>query len=524
MGLLLESTPSVPGKYRLALAIAVTIGSAGIALLTERLPRLLRVLGLAVGCSLLAWLETLLPYGRSPLRLTIDLIALGAGAAAWEGFCSREIAPRAVVGTFVAFAILTPVGVWLVPPVRSVVFEFGTHARALVTWASSIRFGEKRLGQVACDGERPPSAPAPRRSPLSGSAAHADVLFLSFDAMRWDRAETMPELWRELGPHVAFSRAVSPAPRTEHAFGALLRGAPARLVPDRKSAANRPTLGEVLRRRGYRAVQVPTHRYFAERHWANDGFELAFTKEFATVVERRIVRAEPVLKKGLELARSTEGPLFLWVHLMEGHEPYYWRGGRGPHTAEAQRRAFRDLDRPAAEFVREFRRSRAGRNVVVAVFGDHGEEFREHGTVFHSTSVYAEQVRSVFALAAPGLPSGRVDAPVSLTALPATVIDLLDEQPVASFTEPSLLGCIAARENCPTVAVSQMLLFGAWVGYTFERHRLLVDPLHGIERLYDSEKDPLEQRDLAATEPALIQKLRARAREFDRAHCVSDID
>jgi arylsulfatase A-like enzyme len=138
--------------------------------------------------------------------------------------------------------------------------------------------------------------------------------------------------------------------------------------------------------------------------------------------------------------------------------------------------------------------------------------------------VYAEQVRSVFALAAPGLPSGRVDAPVSLTALPATVIDLLDEQPVASFTEPSLLGCIAARENCPTVAVSQMLLFGAWVGYTFERHRLLVDPLHGIERLYDSEKDPLEQRDLAATEPALIQKLRARAREFDRAHCVSDID
>jgi hypothetical protein len=520
MALLLDDTPSVPAQLRVALVLAITIGSGGTAaLLTERLPRLLRVLGLAVGCFLLAWIEDLLPYGRPLLRLTIDLLAIGAAGAAWEGFRPREIPTRAVVRTFVAVAILAPAGIWLVPAVRSVVFEFGTHARAVATWASSIRFGEKRLGNVACDGGRPPSAPAPRRSPLSGAAGGADVLFLTFDAMRWDRADTMPELWRELGPHVSFSRAVSPAPRTEHSFGALLRGVPARIVPDGKAAEHRPTLGEVLRRRGYRAVQVPTHRYFAEHFWANDGFELAVTAEFATV-KKRIVRADPVLKKGLELARSTEGPLFLWIHLMEGHEPYYHRDGRGPRTPEGQRRAFRELDRPAAEFVREFRRSRAGRNVVVAAFGDHGEEFREHGTVFHSTSVYAEQVRSVFVLAGPGLASARVDAPVSLAALPATIIDLIDEKPVPSFTEPSLLGCIASREACPTVAVSQMNLFGAWVGYTFERHRLLADPEHGIERLYDSATDPLEQRDLAKSEPVLMEKLRERAREFDRRHCV----
>jgi hypothetical protein len=65
-----------------------------------------------------------------------------------------------------------------------------------------------------------------------------------------------------------------------------------------------------------------------------------------------------------------------------------------------------------------------------------------------------------------------------------------------------------------------MNLFGAWVGYTFERHRLLADPEHGIERLYDSATDPLEQRDLAKSEPVLMEKLRERAREFDRRHCV----
>ena len=299
-----------------------------------------------------------------------------------------------------------------------------------------------------------------------------------------------------------------------------MRGVPSRFVASQKAAREQPTIAEVLKGHGYRAVQVPTHRYFAPGRSMNAGFELSLTAEFPETKRRRIVPADSALKRGLEIARTTAQPLLLWVHLMEGHEPYRWRGGQGPFAAEGQRRAFRELEASVVAFLREYRRARAGRPVVVAVFGDHGEEFGEHGGRYHSTRVYAEQVRVAFALAAPGVPAAQLDAPVSLSSLPATVLDLLGLPLPRSVTEPSLLGCIAAREQCPDVAVSQMLVFGSWVGYTFERHRLIVDPEHDIERVYDSATDPLEQNDLAPSEPALLDTLRERAHAFDRACCI----
>jgi membrane-anchored protein YejM (alkaline phosphatase superfamily) len=418
----------------------------------------------------------------------------------------------------VVFALSAPLGL-LVRSTRILVYEYGAHAGALLGWVAKVNPRRTELGNAACaSGEKPRSALV-GRAPASQAAAGADVLFLSFDAMRWDHAGAVSELWRELGPHVRFTRALSPAPRTENSCAALLRGVPARLAARRESALGRPTLAEILARHGYRAVQVPTHFYFGPGRFQNAGFELALTAEFPKKL-RRIVPADSALRKALEVVRSTPKPLFLWVHLMEGHEPYRWNGGQGPPTPAAQRRAFHDLDGPAAAFLREFRRDRGARPLIIAVFGDHGEEFGEHGGAFHSTSVYAEQVRVAFALSAPGVSEMSVDAPVSLASIPATGVDLLGLDAAATFTEPSLLGCLANRADCPTVAVSQMLAFGSSVGYTFERYRLLVDPEHDIERLYDSVTDPLERNDLVPSEPALLASLRERARRFDRERCV----
>ncbi len=517
MALVLENTPSVRTDHSLALTVVATLAGGVAAFVAAKLPRVSRAVALVAGSILLVWLETLLVLGKEWLRFSIDLFLLGACGAAWEGFRLRTPSLRAALFVVASFVLAAPVGVRAFPPLRGVVFEYGSHARALLTWASSFAFGEERLGTVACSGARPPE-PAFERSALSGAAEGADVLFVSFDAMRWDHADSIPEVWSELGPHATFSRAVSPAPRTEHAFAALLRGVPSRFARKASTTSAHPSVADVLRKAGYRAVQVPTHHYFGKNYWANDGFELVVPPGFGA----RIVPADSALKKGLEVARSTKEPLFLWIHLMEGHEPYRWRGGRGPPTSEGQRHAFRDLAAPAAAFVREFKKSRAGRKLVLAVFGDHGEEFGEHGSAYHSGTAYAEQVRSAFGLAAPGIAAVKLDAPVSLASLPATVVDLLGLPPVPSFIEPSLLPCVGTRARCPTLAVSQLMMFENWIGYTFERHRLVVDPEYGIERLFDSTSDPLEQHDLAPEKPALLATLRQRARDFDREHCLPE--
>jgi hypothetical protein len=521
LGLLVEESPSIAPEFRLALTLCLTAG-AGVVVgfIAPRSPRLVRFGALAAGCALLLWVETLAGRSRPWLRFSIDLTLLGACGAVWEGLRDKTARATAVFASLVAVVVAAPLGL-LAPAVRGVVFEYGAHARSLLTWAAVLVRPPNSLGTVVCP-DGPPRPSPTERARLSGSAERADVLFVSFDAMRWDHADSVPQTWRALGAHVVFTRAVSPAPRTEHSFAALLRGVPARYAPTRESVLGRPTIAEVLAKRGYRTVQVPTHRYFGPRYWMNDGFELAYTAEFPDVKKLRLVPADSALKKALEVARGTPAttPLLLWVHLMEGHEPYRFRGGKGPFAPEGQRRAFRDLDARVATFIREARAIRAGRPLVVAVFGDHGEEFGEHGGAFHSTTVYAEQVRVAFALAAPGFGETRIDAPVSLAALPATIVDLLGLGPIETFRTPSLLGCLDDRERCPDLAVSQMMTFGSFVAYTFERHRLLVDPEHGIERLFDSTSDPLEKHDLAPSEPALLGALRERARAFDRANCV----
>lgn len=517
LGLLVEDMPSIANAVLVGMTLAVTAAGAAAGFLSARWPRLVRMLLLVGGAVLVLGVETM-PRGRPWLRFATDIVALGACGAVWENFRSKGVSARAVASFIGLGAFAALLGVRLVPALRGIVYEYGTHARALLTWTAALRLGPEPLGDKDCEGARRRVAPALPRSALSGAAGRADVLLLTFDAMRWDYADTIPEVWREVGPHVRFSRAVSPSARTEFAFAALLRGVPARRARSKKACLAQPTIAQILVRHGYRAAQVPTHFFFGAREWMNTGFELVFTPEYSRE-RKRIVPADAALKKALAIARETEKPLALWVHLMEGHEPYRWQGGQGPQSPEGQRHAFRDLDRRAAAFIREFKASRPGRGVIIAIFADHGEEFGEHGGYFHSTRAYAEQIRVPFALGGPGLVPREVDAPVSIGSLPATLVELLGMEAVETFVEPSLVGCIAEKAHCPELAVSETPL-GNWIGYTFPRYRLVASPEFDIERLYDSSTDPLEKRDLAPSEPALLARLRERAESFDRANCL----
>ncbi len=552
LGLVLEDIASVSVPLRMAAAVALGLGAALLAS-APRFPPWVWWLGSALALLGAEWL----PAREKPwLRLVLDTFAIGAFAVAFAAGNERrspaeESAPSAGMPfgnrLLLGALVLAPIVLLRLPAVRGFSYEYAAHtlaflphgldpSRRISAWLDrqAADTPRPRLGNVRCselsDGER--QGPEPYRpSPLSGSARGADVLLLSFDALRWDHADAIPLVWQELEPAVHFGRAVTPAPRTVNSFAALLRGVPSRALSEsqrsRAGGSQAPTLAEVLVRHGYRAVQVPTHRYFGRGRPVNTGFELVFTEGFADTRKKQgkaypIVRAEVALAAALEVASHTVQPLLLWVHLMEGHEPYRWRGGQGPATPDGQRHAYSDLDPIAAQFLRDFRLARQGRPAVIAVFGDHGEEFGEHGGKFHSTSVYSEQVRAALALHAPGVSSGWIQSPVAHASLPATVVDWLGLPPVASFSEPSLLGCMAEPARCPDLAVSQLIARGRSIGYTFERHRLLVDPEHDTVRLFDSGSDPLERRDLAAREPALLAKLSERARRFDRENCLPD--
>jgi arylsulfatase A-like enzyme len=213
---------------------------------------------------------------------------------------------------------------------------------------------------------------------------------------------------------------------------------------------------------------------------------------------------------------------------MEPHEPYLHAGGDGPDSIEGYRRALRDLDAPLAGFLRDLRAARGDRRTIVVLAGDHGEEFGEHGGRYHGHTAHAENVRVAFVVAAPGLVAGdgevAIDAPVSTGSIVATVLELLGIPAPCSVSLPSVLACVERREACPAIVESQAVRQAPWIGYTFDRYRVLYDREHHVLKAYDLRDDPYERRDLmlgGAIPRAERDALKAAIRDYGRRYCLT---
>jgi arylsulfatase A-like enzyme len=144
----------------------------------------------------------------------------------------------------------------------------------------------------------------------------------------------------------------------------------------------------------------------------------------------------------------------------------------------------------------------------VVVASDHGEEFFEHGLMGHGNSLYVPSVRVPLLVVWPGrVPAGvRVPDPVSLSSLPATLLDLLGV--AGPFPGRSLTGYWTGRPPPPAAIVSGVSLarnlpdwypvsHGALASARLGRYRYISSPRDTIGELYDHEADPLETRNLA---------------------------
>src|SRR5262249_49084608 len=98
------------------------------------------------------------------------------------------------------------------------------------------------------------------------------------------------------------------------------------------------------------------------------------------------------------------------------------------------------VDAKIAHLTQELKRRGLTGNTLVVITSDHGEGFYEHGLMNHGNSLYRELTHVPLILLLPGqIPSGRrIREPVSLTALPATILDLLGDYRPRLFTGQSL--------------------------------------------------------------------------------------
>jgi arylsulfatase A-like enzyme len=391
---------------------------------------------------------------------------------------------------------------------------------------------------------RATSAP-PRRPP--------NVIVILIDTLRADHLgaygyarPTSPRLDGFARRGVRFENARSQAPCTFPSVNSLLTSRdPAYFLGQPGGRFGIPkrftTLQDVLRERGYRTMAVsasPIVRKSPHRLNPHGGFDGGFDVFDEQCLQRRAPCIARVTK---ELLAEPPEPFFLYLHYFDPHyayEPpdevrhtfttpgrrrlpkgrdmeavsksYYQQGPRIELSEEDQRlvvglydEEILFMDRHIGLLLDWLEEQGLLRRSVVAVVADHGEEFFDHGHVFHCRTLYDAVLRTPMILSLPGARRGGViDAPVENRDLMPTILDYLGIDATALALEGrSLRPLIEAGRPVRERAFAQQLGFRS---ITDRRHKLIVDLYTGEFTLFDLVADPAETRDV----------LRERRREF----------
>jgi len=491
-----------------------------------------------------AWLVALAALSAlvtNHLVLRDDYANVHAGVtwAAMMGFGAPLAEPvttwlRSHRGVMLGLVAVIVAGTFVAPPneVRLELFrECGTSA----SWVLAQTMWAAPSSDATRPSERPPASSllghprlAARHEPLVPSPV---VVLLTIDALRADvltdreRAKKLPHLSRLARHGLYVPRAVSAGSQTAVSLAALFSG--------RSFSSQRWTLHGSGQARFLYPATDPTERFperlaregirsegfLALQFLAGDfGVTRGFTREHMLTEGRRHAPATavmPPLLAALDALRPDE-PLLLFAHLTEPHEPYDRGALREGAAFDRYLSEIEVVDGWIGRVVKRLEERARGRGYLL-VTADHGEAFGEHGTTFHTKTLYEELLRVPLIVWGPKVRARRCDAPASVVDLGPTVLDLYglegDPEGLGTTLLPLALAeraCDAARP--PPVAEGRM-----------RRAFFLANGVKVIEDLrlktvevYDLQVDPEERTNLFGRDPRSAEAVAAARAHFAR--------
>ena len=354
--------------------------------------------------------------------------------------------------------------------------------RTVMVWTTPLMV-VLTLGLAAFNLAGPAIAERRQLSLLPGARAEApNVVLLVLDTVRAEnmslygyRQDTTPAL-RELARHaIVFDNAISPSPWTLPAHASMVTGHP----PFDLSAtwqialdATYPTVSEAFQSDGYVTAGFVANPWYAGRpSGLNRGFAhyedypvtlnvALTTSSLGEVIFGGRVNTTNVLRRlvgedqpfGRQSAERIRGNFTTWLDSRRDARPFFvfmnWFDAHWPyHPPEAFRRRFRQgvnernrpdrevdaydallayLDQQINMLMEDLERRHLMENTIIVITADHGEQFGEHGLQRHGNSLYRQLLHVPLMIVQPrsSVSGRRVEAPVSLTDLPATLMEL----------------------------------------------------------------------------------------------------
>ncbi len=459
--------------------------------------------------------------GLGAATLLANAIAVVALApAAW--WIVRSLpATAAVVGVAAALA-----GPWAFgaldrwPNIRAEVF--GVHApfvRHAALGVASLTHRPEASGAVDSMALRRARVARERSARGDANASSpsfpgAHVFLFTVDAMRADRLgrtragrSLTPTLDGLAAQGVVFTNAYAQAPHSSYSLTSLHTGEYLHETLQLGQPQPLATLADVMNAAGRSTVALYTRGvFFTEGERLTPYREHDFGFARATHVDRNAdEQAAAAISEIDDLVRRGEPPSLLWVHFFDAHAPYQ---GTGPTPAAQYDDAVSHID-AAMGRVLDHARHVFARDLVVAVTADHGEEFGDHGGVYHGSTLYEEQIRVPLVIAAPGIAAQRVTAPVELVDVAPTLAALGGAHPAPTMRGHDLRAWMLRP---PTPGMDSPPVFSAVNSRKMVRHgqwKLVADLTFGVYELFDLTADPGERRNLAGTEAAMREALHA---------------
>jgi arylsulfatase A-like enzyme len=341
----------------------------------------------------------------------------------------------------------------------------------------------------------------------------AHILLITVDALRPDhlgtygyKRPTSPELDRFAQQSVVFERVYAPAPHSSYSLCSLMTSEYLHETLDLGQPLPSQTVASVLGQAGYHTAGFYSEGIFhtaAERvaAYERNAFDFALHDQVTYTAEQLTDR---VLQEVDRTAARGEPNSFFWVHYFDVHEPYlsthFGAGDMDRYDSEILH-----VDGQIARLIREVRR-KLKRNVIVAISADHGEEFYDHGGVYHGSTLYEEQVRVPLILNAPGLPQRRVAATAKTLDLAPTLLAMVGIGAPSSMRGDDLRALALGQVNELGPAFSAVIHKKMVVRWPY---KLIADLRFGLFELYDLEHDPKERENLADRQPDVRASLRA---------------
>ncbi len=360
-----------------------------------------------------------------------------------------------------------------------------------------------------------------------GAAAGMNVLLITLDTTRADHLSCYgyaenetPNIDALVAHGVRFDHAISSVPLTLPAHATILTG----LAPYHHGVRNngayalpadRITLAEVLRERGYATAAFVAAFVLDERFGLRQGFDhysFEVTEEgrrgpqsLAHERDAKAITSDALgwLAEFTDTPAEKSPPFFAWVHYYDPHAPYA-APQQSQSRAEDPRKAAYDaeiayVDSQIGRLFRALQDCNLWDNTLIVLVGDHGEALGDHGELEHGGFIYDETVRVPLILSSAALfnQAYRVDDRVASTEdIVPTLAALLGFDLSHDVDGHNLL---ATPTDADRVIYIETL-------YTQED--LGCAPLFGLRRLkdkfilaprseyYDLQRDPLEHENL----------------------------